>query len=563
LAISEAFLVAFDNGSIAYYGPSETGEGCCHNVLDEGFFEAYSVDLNILGDMWKYAVETFVDVYDLPDIVPDGSWGPVCQIHAPSRFILFGDPSLRVGGVPDIEDTEPPVTFCPDGDWYGSGDVIGDEITIPLTAIDRGTPPSPPSGVRETRYRIDNGSLRTGRYVTIEAPSDHSNDGIHRIDYYSIDFLGNPEEPKSATVKIDTVLPCTEILLDGELPAMVVCTCLCPDPDCECECPERGCYVDSVIVTLNARDDRSGVDYTEYDLTGTGWPYGRYTGPFPVRGGDILDRKTLGYWSRDNASNEEHHKSVSFCVSNWKAGQMRDEARILAALEDIVAFRMRKDFAETLPPIKLVKFDYAGPYPTEQPKWTTIAVDYNREDGWGVPWDTTKVPDGDYYIRMTAMGPVGMASAQLQQGAVIYQEQINVTVCNIPNSSYEFNLIAPDEIDRGEVIEYRLEFVNKMDYSLTNLNMICDIDTGFFDKIKVLDDGYLNKHGMPTWFRKELKRGETWKVHFKGLIKPDIYLGTVITSQALITADTVPLLLSDDPTTPEEDDYTAVAIRLS
>jgi PGF-CTERM protein len=67
---------------------------------------------------------------------------------------------------------------------------------------------------------------------------------------------------------------------------------------------------------------------------------------------------------------------------------------------------------------------------------------------------------------------------------------------------------------------------------------------------------------MPTWFRNELKSGETWEVCFEGKIKPDIYPGMIITSQALITADTVPILLSDNPTTPEEDDYTAVAIRL-
>ena len=558
--------------------------------LESLFFRSYNEphssvsDRNRLGDMWRSMLEywleevfddtgnfDFTDFFNKYDMSSDEYYTYCWRgIESTMMNALFGDPSLRLGGVPGLEDTEPPETYCPDGEWYGGEDVVGDEITVLLTATDRGTPPS---GVRETRYRVDNGRWRTGNHVTIEAPSDHSNDGIHRIDYYSIDFLGNKEAEKNATIGIDTYIPpaATRVLLDGEPPAMILCTCICPidEPECECECPERGCYSDSVTVSFNATDAPpltltsipvSGIDYTEYDLCG--WPYERYTGPFPVRGGDLLTRRTLRYWSIDNAGNEEHHKSVSFCVSNWKAGLMRDEARLLAALEDIVAFRMRKAFAETLP-IKWVQFEAAGPYPTEQPKWTTIGTDYNGDDGWGVIWDTTEVSDGDYYIRMTVMGPGGMASAQLQQDKVIYQEQLNVIVCNIPNSSYEFNLIAPDEeIDRGESIEYTLEFVNKMDYSLTNLNMICDLDIGFFDKIKVLDEGYLSKEGRPTWFRKELKSGETWKVLFTGLTKPDIYPGTVITSQALITADTVPLLLSDDPTTPEEDDYTAVAIRL-
>jgi len=558
--------------------------------LESLFFRSYNEPhssvspSNHLGDMWRSMLEywleevfddagnfDFTEFFDKYDISSD-RYNTFCWrgIESTMMNALFGDPSLRVGGVTGLEDNDPPVTFCPDGDWYGGEDVVGDEITILLTAIDHG---DPPSGVRETRYQVDNGTWETGNHVTIEAPSDHSNDGIHRIDYYSIDFLGNNETEKTATIVIDTYIPpaATRVFLDGEeQPAMVICTCYCPDPDdCECECPERGCYVDNVTVSFNATDAPpstlpsipvSGIDYTEYDLHG--WPYGIYTAPFSVRGGDILDRKNLRYWSWDNAGNEELHKSVSFCVSNWKAGLMRDKIRILAALEEIIAFRMRKDFVDTLPLIKSVYFEAAGPYPTEQPKWTTIGTDYNGDDGWGVMWDTNELSNGDYYIRMTAMGPGGMASAQLQQDQVIYQEQLNVTVCNIPNSSYAFNLIAPDEIDRGEVIEYTLKFANEMDYSLTNLNMICDIDMGFFDKIKVLDEGYLSKEGRPTWFRKELKSRETWKVHFNGWTKPDIYPGTVITSQALITADTVPLLLSDDPTTPEEDDYTAVAIRL-
>ena len=534
--------------------------------LESLFFRSYSEphssvsDRNRLGNMWRSMLEYWLKMvfddtgnFEFTEYVNKYNIGSYdahknCWIIESTMInTLFGDPSLRVGGVPLLSDEIPPITTDDtDDDWHG------DDVTVTLTAIDRG---SPPSGVRMTVYRIDGGDWETGNHLTIEAPSDHNNDGIHTIDYYSVDFLGNEEAEQSATVKIETVPPTTDILLDGETPATVVC----PDDDPECE---SGCYNTRVDVSLDTTDDVSGVAYTEYDLTG--WPYSRYTEPFSILGGDYFDLITLRYWSVDNAGNAEWPPNeITFCVSNRIAGMIGEEVRILAALKEIVAFRMRKDFVETLPPIKAVKFEWAYADPVA-PKWMALGIDHNVYDARGVEWDTTTVPDGDYYIRLTAMEfpGEGMMGSLSQQEDVIYQEQINVTVCNIPNSAYKFKLYAPDEIDRGEATEYTLTFAHKMDQTLTNVNMICDLDAGFFDKIAVLDNGYLNKQGNPSWSRKELKEGETWKVHFKGWTKHDIPPGTVITSQALITADTVPILLSDDPTTPSEVDYTAVAISL-
>ncbi|MGA1864275.1 MAG: C25 family cysteine peptidase, partial [bacterium] len=102
LSISEAFLLENDNGAIAYYGCSETGEPTYHKYLEEFFFKAYSLGETILGDMWMYSVREFADFYDLKNLVADNSWGRTCKMHTPSRFILFGDPSVRVGGVGNL-----------------------------------------------------------------------------------------------------------------------------------------------------------------------------------------------------------------------------------------------------------------------------------------------------------------------------------------------------------------------------------------------------------------------------------------------------------------------------
>ena len=63
------------------------------------------------------------------------------------------------------------------------------------------------SGVASTTYRVDGGGWHTGTSVLIAAPSDHSNDGSHTIDYYSVDNVGNTEAVRHATVTIDTQPP--------------------------------------------------------------------------------------------------------------------------------------------------------------------------------------------------------------------------------------------------------------------------------------------------------------------------------------------------------------------
>jgi hypothetical protein len=136
-----------------------------------------------------------------------------------------------------------------------------------------------------------------------------------------------------------------------------------------------------------------------------------------------------------------------------------------------------------------------------------------------------------------------------------YREQVTVTVCSIPSSEYQFDLYVPSsEADRGDTLTYTLTFVTQTDSDLTNLNMTCDMDAGFSSEIKVQDGGSLDQQGMPAWSLAKLDSGATWQTHFTGKTKQDLVPGTMIGSQEVIAADTVSLLLSDDPTTPEEED---------
>jgi chitinase len=63
------------------------------------------------------------------------------------------------------------------------------------------------SGVASTSYRVDGGGWQSGTSVVVLAPSNHSNDGSHTIDYFSTDNVGNAEAVRHTSVTVDTQSP--------------------------------------------------------------------------------------------------------------------------------------------------------------------------------------------------------------------------------------------------------------------------------------------------------------------------------------------------------------------
>ena len=87
-------------------------------------------------------------------------------------------------------DVTPPVTTSTaDSAWHRGA------VTVTLSATDA------LSGVAYTRYRVDGAGWQTGTSFLV------SGDGVHGIDFYSVDNAGNPEAVKSAQVKIDGTAP--------------------------------------------------------------------------------------------------------------------------------------------------------------------------------------------------------------------------------------------------------------------------------------------------------------------------------------------------------------------
>lgn len=63
------------------------------------------------------------------------------------------------------------------------------------------------SGVARVASRLDGRTWELGATRLIAAPADHSNDGIHTVEYFAEDHAGNREVTKSCTVRIDTRRP--------------------------------------------------------------------------------------------------------------------------------------------------------------------------------------------------------------------------------------------------------------------------------------------------------------------------------------------------------------------
>jgi hypothetical protein len=97
---AEAFLVRSDDGAIAEiatYGFGDNGNW----VMAETFFGAYESGTRILGELWKTTMHDFIGKGNVDD-----AW----HLRHLKHYHLFGDPSLRVGGVAGLKGMPPQVT---------------------------------------------------------------------------------------------------------------------------------------------------------------------------------------------------------------------------------------------------------------------------------------------------------------------------------------------------------------------------------------------------------------------------------------------------------------------
>ncbi len=88
------------NGAAAYIG-CNTGSQPCGLALVEGFTGALAAaDEPRLGDCWTEAIRHYHKKEKLAELKPTRNWYPPSVFFQGMKFMVFGDPSLRLPGKP-------------------------------------------------------------------------------------------------------------------------------------------------------------------------------------------------------------------------------------------------------------------------------------------------------------------------------------------------------------------------------------------------------------------------------------------------------------------------------
>jgi len=185
-------------------------------------------------------------------------------------------------------DTEPPTTTkiltgnLGENGWYTS------DVEVSLTATD----PSPATGVKEIRYRLDG--------IDTVIPGDAAaftitTEGIHALEHWAVDNAGNAESIESQTVNVDKGLPTGSVLINA-----------------------GDTYTTSASVTLtsSSSDATSGIWQVRYGDDGT-WDTEPWESPFPARAWTLTTgdgEKTVYYQIMDNAGLESPTYSDSIIL---------------------------------------------------------------------------------------------------------------------------------------------------------------------------------------------------------------------------------------------------------
>jgi hypothetical protein len=93
-------------GAVAYIG-CNTGSQPCGLTLLDGFVKAVVGNADIrLGDAWMSAVKYYYEQERLGSIVPNADWYPASIFFQGMKFMLFGDPTLPLQGMPEMGDVD-------------------------------------------------------------------------------------------------------------------------------------------------------------------------------------------------------------------------------------------------------------------------------------------------------------------------------------------------------------------------------------------------------------------------------------------------------------------------
>ncbi|HDN50444.1 MAG TPA: PKD domain-containing protein [Thermoplasmatales archaeon] len=188
----------------------------------------------------------------------------------------FGNPTEIYNVTVYVDNTPPATTIDLTGPASENGWFINN-VVVTFDAVDL-----PSAGVNYTMYRIDGGA-----WQLYTAPFMVDTEGIHTIEYYSVDNVGNEETTKSGECKIDKTAPVLSYGLSGTS-------------------GNAPWYTSTVTVNLSAIDGISGISEFKYRVNGV-WQ--DYTQPFTLSDGI----HTVQFYARNGAglnASDEFNVSV-------------------------------------------------------------------------------------------------------------------------------------------------------------------------------------------------------------------------------------------------------------
>jgi hypothetical protein len=104
--LGEQLLRTAANGPIAYIGCNTGSQPCALTMLEGFLASAGQQPEPRLGDCWNDAIRHYYDHQRLADIKPDDGWYPPSIFFQGMKFMLLGDPTLRLPAPADFA-TEP------------------------------------------------------------------------------------------------------------------------------------------------------------------------------------------------------------------------------------------------------------------------------------------------------------------------------------------------------------------------------------------------------------------------------------------------------------------------